>query len=233
LSYLGVYPREHILPKAYRNFLKWLNSSLTDLKVSQVEYAVDFYCSKPNAVADLFQTIIKNLYVPYSKQINFIGGQTAYGANGKRFNLVYRVGNNFKIYERGPNRMKKKPGWLFNALDRVRFEHTAKSYNLRKHGIIYLDDLISDSKFFKINFDKWQFKFFLSKKLPAPYDFYSSEVENGKNGTFLSELIGARHEIKNIAQYVFNLSEFMDLDCKLKYAMAEFDDFWQARNGQF
>lgn len=124
--------------------------------------------------------------------------------------------------------MKIKPGWLFNTIDRVRIEHTARSYTLKKAGIISLDDLILGPKFFKINFDKWQFKFFLSEKLPAPYDSYSSGFENRGNGTFISELINARNEIKNINQYVFNLSEFIDLDCMLKFAMVEFDDLWKA-----
>ena len=229
--YIEVFPRGSLSAKAHKDFLIWLNESLPDLKVSQVEYALDLFCSEPNDVESLFKAILKGLYIPYQKKSNFLGGQSTFPEIGKRYNKVYRIGDKFKIYERGRDQMKKKYGWTFCHIDRVRLEHTAKGYTLKNNKIISLDAFVRDPKFLKINFNKWQFKFFLNEKLPAPYENYSPDCENRRTGTFISEHIKARHEIKNIAQYVFNSSEFIDLDFKLKYAMAEFDDRWKAGNG--
>jgi hypothetical protein len=232
LCFIEVNPKYDMRIKKYKNFLVTLNDRLIDLKVSEIEYALDQFCEYPSTVKQLFEIECRNLYVPYtSKMMLYEHDKLSYRKN-HRLNCTYHVGGTYKIYERGKDKNKEGRGWLLENTDRVRLEYTAKRRggHLKKHGIDFLEDIIKHPRFTDINSERWNFKKFVrSQKLPKFWEGYFAKDELGTQGTFQVEHLNAKKHIKNTSQYMADISGFDGLKMMLIAAMKSFDDNWVAQ----
>jgi hypothetical protein len=137
------------------------------LKVSSVEYTIDFFCSNPESVRKLYFLFKKYLVI---KRVREYRGKKKTRnirilENDPNYNFTYQVNKKNKIYERGDNEDRTKKGWPFEKLNRVRFEFTADTNDLRKAFFINsLDDFISDCRFDYLMIDRLNFKKFDTKK---------------------------------------------------------------------
>jgi hypothetical protein len=123
-------------------------------------------------------------------------------------NAVYRVGKNWKVYERGPDELrqwdteKKSPYWYFKDLDRVRMEFTAKNYYLQKFKIKQLSKFTKNPRF-KEMLLRFQFKKLKrTQGLPSEFDQYAAMDMYGNKDSYMEEYGRAKKlGIKNRSQY--------------------------------
>jgi hypothetical protein len=248
--------------QTYKNFLKELNKKLPDIKVSAVEYAIDVFCNDYEAVKNLQWLIRRCLYLPYEdKIITFDNDETTIkeydvkisylsekdkekvykeGHNIIEMNEVFRIGNNHKVYERGPDEKKKGLGWEAINLDRVRMEHTAKRKLLTEKGIDALSDLIDNAHFMDINKNRWKFRKFersaILPKLWKPYleqelPYLKKDKKKidfqGFTGSFQLEHIRGADKVDNVAQHTKQIKEMIPFAVQLNEAILFFDKKWR------
>jgi hypothetical protein len=221
-------PQGDVSIKAYKKLLQRLNAGLPDLKVSSVEYANDQFCRNPRAVENLFRIEMRHLFVPRQRKMNMHGDKVAEWGDKTRMNAVLRIGID-KLYERGPDKIKRDKGWLHENVDRVRLEHKATRTELLKKGIDRLSDLIAHPRFYAVNKPIYGFKhFYKSKSLPHPWEAYSVPDEDVEPDSFQALQIYYRKEITNIGQCVADTHEFIPLLKRLHEIWEEFDKEWGA-----
>jgi hypothetical protein len=221
-------PQGDVSIKAYKEFLKWLDSGLPGLKVSSVEYANDQFCNDPKAAENLFMIERRHLYVPRQRHMRTYGETIARWGKKTRMNTVFRIGDN-KLYERGPDKKKQDQFWLYRYVDRVRLEHTATREELRKRNIDRLTDFISHPRFYAVNKLIYGFKHFEgSKHLPRPWEGYPTPDDSGEPGCFQAEQIFHRRKVNNIGQYLTDSNDFEPLLERLRDLWLKFDEEWEA-----
>jgi len=177
LMMIEVHPREDIPLETHKTFLFELCEALPGLKASSVEYPIDVNCSRDADPLDvdnyyardtdsLFWIFRHSLLIPYQRTTKFYADEDCkekFAKTGKRANFSIQWGSH-KVYERGQDKNRKEDGWDYDDVDRMRLEHTADWNEIRKHGIITLEDLIREPKFHEINKDIWNFKRFKQTK---------------------------------------------------------------------
>jgi hypothetical protein len=144
---LAPYTHRFKISKLHRRF------KMGDVKISKLELAFDLFLNDHKRVRETFKSFLQIAYRPYitdNKDIFFRGNQLV---EGKRLNIVYYLGMDNKIYERGKDRDRiyfakesdgKKQndyGWHMQDLDRIRFERTLTRRKLSNLGISTFHDL--------------------------------------------------------------------------------------------
>ena len=228
---IEIHPKKDVSPSEYQAFLKQLNKSLPGLKLSSVEYAVDFFCKTPEAAESLFENLAENLYIPYQRaEVKEIGETLSLFGNRDRLSRVVHIGKTLKIYERGEdNNRTSSGGWIYEKLDRVRIEHTASRNELKKNGLPFLEDIIKDSKFSDIVSPKLNFRQFKSGTLPEPWEY---EKRGKSRGHFQDEQLHARKKIKNITQSTEPVPEFASLLKRINKSMKLFERKWLGKRSK-
>jgi hypothetical protein len=224
-SYFQIDPIGDVVPEAHKDFLIQFDQKLPNLNISGVEYAVDLFCRNPQGVIFLNDIIRKYLYAKYQQTVKKLGDKERFGKRQSIQNMVSRLGDFQKVYERGPDNKKKKNDdfWFEEDFDRVRLEFTGKRVKsqLLKFGIEKLPDLIRNPRFYGINVNKWQFKQFKKKAnkgtLPRPW-----EIEGTFHETYL-EL-----DKKNRSRSFEPAKSFEILEKKIFQAMQDFNQNWLA-----
>jgi hypothetical protein len=232
---MSIHPKRDISPEEHKRFLTSL-SLLPDLNVSEVEYAVDLFCSSPDHVRTVFELIKKCLFIRRQRKINIIDNSRRRPYPGR----VYHLGKSHKVYERGQDFQQQQGNyWLGWNLDRVRLEFTAKQTPLKNHGINTLQDLIHDPKFIYVNWDKYLFKHFdffkklrkcigpYGKRFPAPWESYRAKDNDGNSGAFHLEYSRAKETLKNVSPYLRDPFFFDELQSLLYESMGRFGMEWR------
>jgi hypothetical protein len=114
-----------------------------NLNVSKVEYTIDFFCSNPSDVRELYYLYKKYLLLKY-KGDKYI---EVYEPDPEKNYTIY-LSNNLKVYERGDDNPETyDEGWLYNAINRLRLEFTATKHYLKNIlKIKNFNDFIADCK---------------------------------------------------------------------------------------
>ncbi|RJP78613.1 MAG: hypothetical protein C4522_12620 [Desulfobacteraceae bacterium] len=218
---IEIHPKADVSLEEYIFFLTFLANRIPSLKVSKIEYAIDVFCKGPFYVSELFKLILKTIYVPYQRKYNEFGGNLN---KGEPQSSVFRIGDQYKVYERGDDDKKDGKGWNKKDFNRVRIENSVKRRTLKKSGIDTLTDFMKNPKFIELNLRKWSFKDFKpSNILPGSW---------GLNFIFQKELIDARKktrgERKNFAQYIVDVQYMNFLSDQVNKAMRDFTKMWKA-----
>jgi hypothetical protein len=196
-------------PKA---FLESLYKLLGKQYVVSAEYKVDLFFDTPELVRKAFYLIRRSLYIPYGRNTKMVGSNRHIcGWNDRCGNFVYFVGNT-KVYERGID--KRKAGWKFEELDRVRIEYTARYNHLNKHGIKPLSDFIKNPMFVDTIVPRLRFaKFKTCSKLPCEFDDYLAKDKDGNRDCFQEEY--RQSPVKNPSQYMVDDPDFDVLKARI------------------
>lgn len=185
-------------PSGYVRWLQRLEGKIPNLKISSIEYAIDFIMSNPESVRDLFCLMWKYLVPKYqrdSAKMRGLPGRLSWGDHYSigHYNNFNRQTGHLKFYERGPDEKKiKKAGkWSYMDTDRVRLEFTAKrkTHHLADKGLDTLHDLICSARFSQMFARRICFKRAKrnSKRLPQEYAAYMSPDPAGNMGSFFLE----------------------------------------------
>jgi hypothetical protein len=232
LMMIEVHPRGDISLQTHKTFLLQLSKALPALRASRVEYTSDIFC---RAVESLFWVLRHSLLLPYQRTDKLLADEDYIGKfvrTGKRTNFSVIWGND-KLYERGEDKNKKGEGWDYDDVDRVRLEHTADRRELKKHGIITLEDLIREPKFHEINEGIWKLKRFKNpknskKKLPQEWEDYSEMDDNldDKGRGYTGSFFALYRALGRPRAYVESVPELTPLRESLIEAMKVFDNKW-------
>jgi len=152
----------------------------------------------------------------------------------RKENLVCRYGSYFKIYQRGPDEIKRKKSggvyWRFKDVDRVRLEFTAKHYHLNKLGIRSLTHFIANPHIEETIYPRMRFvKFKPSRILPCEFDDYNASDNYGNKDCFQLEYMQAK--ISNPGQYVVDDEDFDDLKMRIWREIKVLEKRWQKAPG--
>ncbi len=225
-----------------------LYKQLPELKITSVEYTVDIFCGNHDQVAALFYLLLHYMYFEYETKKMEPFGDTFLGYGDKRQeNAGYHIGENAKLYERGPdNRRKKRTDeegyvgvfWPHGEVDRVRVEFTFDRKHRGRGGLDVLKELVDHPKFTKKMYHLFQFRVFNRPgRLPRETEDYWYRDKNGKKiftEIFQEVCIRANESgMKNMTQYLENADGFDELKAKLRVAMVEFDSQWVKKRKRF
>ena len=146
-----------------------LYEDFPSLKVSSLEYAIDFFCDSPQSVNHLFYLLRRYMFFPYAQATSMEGGEFLGWNEPRTENAVYHVHlgkNHAKIYERGndDNGFDDRKGWPHKNVNRVRLEFTFGRPFLVRNKIKSLRSLVKDAKFHRICSPRIQFKNFKASK---------------------------------------------------------------------
>ncbi len=216
-----------------KGFLVRLDQDLPMLNVSSVEYGNDIHCPDSKDVSEVSNIITRHLRIPYQRSIRNLtrkaSDDTDEMEGGKKYgrmNSVFRIGNHFKIYERGEDPKRYDDYWSLDDCDRVRLEHTAKRPELMKHHIGTIGAFSKHPNFYEINRNLYHFVHFDgTDKLPRFYDDYNSDPENP--GCFMAEQMYYRKKIKNINQYIHDTPRFAELLSAMRNSRIAYDEKWR------
>lgn len=231
---------------SYRSIML-LAVRLPKLRLRSVEYSVDFLCASPKDVANLFYLFLRYMYFDFQKeQATYLGGKFLGWGEPRKENAVFKIGPSAKIYERGPDSLKK---WKYNDLsgkrvqywnhkdvNKVRVEFLFdREHKREKTGPKFgtLKELILDAGFEKRILHRFQFKVFEnSDVLPKEWEDYVIRNQKGEIISlecFQDIYFLNRQNIKGISQYVKDTKGFKSLRRKLQMAMQKFDKRWIER----
>jgi hypothetical protein len=206
-----------------------------ELRVSSLEYAIDFFCDSPKSVSNLFYVLRRYMFFPHAKS-TLIRGDKSLGWNEpKKYNSVYHVdmgANHAKIYERGNdnNGLRGRSGWLRKNVNRVRLEFTYGRPFLVRKDIADLHSLIIDPKFHQLCSPRIQFKHFkATSPFPKYYDKYTATDKDGNNGSLMEEVFKAKREGKfaNPLQYLEHKEKLISLQKEIFYGIRNLDNKWR------
>jgi len=219
VNHITIKPKNDVTEQAYFDFLTWLNSCLP-LVISSVEYTLDIFTDSPRR---LYNLIRRFMVVPYTRDSLTFGGQT-YGKTYQGVkNRVTHFNDKDKAYERGKDSDKAKnegestKGWTRELIDRVRLEHTETNKKVfKKHGIIFLKDLLDNPHFDDIVGNLWRFKRFRKgfKKgdFPKYYEEFKEKDANGNSGSMMLEVLAGREKVSNVRDCLAPLENLVPLE---------------------
>jgi hypothetical protein len=216
---IEICPRDGITNTAYKDFLIWLDQKVPDLRVCSVEYTIDQYCYSPRNVYVLFRIEKRFLYFPYitpSKSADYKSVGAFRNDKRTRINRTFYFDSKrtTKIYERG-NDVKDGDGWVFESLDRVRLEYTARDKALTDKGIKVLRDFIKNPRF-PFHFLFRRFK----SDSPFPVDGDFTEI------LYRQHDIWKKGKAEKPSQYFEDVEELEPLKLNLMNSMAAFQTEW-------
>jgi hypothetical protein len=230
-------------PKVFSFLIK----ALPRLKISSMEYAIDFFCKDNDSASDLFYLLRRYMFFPNAKKIRLIC-DSAFGwreprkinavfkiyfaAGGKHNTKATRVNTYAKIYERGDDNagFKNREGWPQRKVDRVRLEFAFRRTALRKIGIESLGSLfVHGPKFYEACAKRIQFKNFKpSSPYPKDWEDYLATDNSGNMESLQEEILKAKREgkRKNPYQCLEDTPRLMRLKKKILRAIKQYDDEW-------
>lgn len=242
------YPREGYFPKAYfvsnsasHKLVFELYQLMPELKLSQIEYTIDFYCKENKNIAKLFYFLRKNIYFPYAKETyTNKGGRFAGIELNRSTNALFQVDPNstsryIKIYERGKDKDKQGKSWPHKNCDRVRLEFVYKRRKLKARGLNTLSNLFQNPMFSQLigqhpklkTINEIRFRKFKSNsKFPQYWEDYLTEDKNGKINCFIEEYTCAGKIVKSPSQYTEENELFNGLIEMIYDAIVRYDKRW-------
>ena len=205
-----------------------------DLKVSSLEYTIDFFCESCEAVSNLFYLLRRYMFFPYAKSTFMNGGDFGGWNEPRDENAVYHINMgdiHAKIYERGgnDNGFPKRKGWPHKNVDRVRLEFTFERNFLARNHISDISDLIKDTKFYQLCSPRIQFKNFkASSPFPKDWENYTAADKDGNIECLMEENFKAKREgnFKNPLQYLEDTKMLYSLKKEIRYEIRNFDNNW-------
>lgn len=127
------------------NLIK-LTKNFPYLKISQCEYASDFFSSVPHLLYDI---LLESLYIPDVKDcIKNKNSKTHHKTNRmskSKFIKMYECGNREDKVEE----INGEKTWPYDKCNRVRFEFTVERREFNDAGVSTLSDLIHTANFYK------------------------------------------------------------------------------------
>jgi hypothetical protein len=212
-----------------------LYEDFPSLKVSSLEYAIDFFCDSPQSVNHLFYLLRRYMFFPYAQETFMEGGEFLGWNEPRTENAVYHIHlgeNHAKIYERGndKNGIEGREGWLHKNVNRVRLEFTFYRTFLVRNKIISLRSLVKNAKFHRICSRRIQFKNFKNPSpFPKTWENYTAEDEDGNSDCLMEEYFKAREgKIKNVRQYLEDNRMLNALKRRILDLMRNFDNDWKS-----
>lgn len=227
------------------------------LKLSSVEYTVDFHCKDSTAVGNLFYVFRRNYFCPHAKTTSLKGGYF----NGYSHKQDYSIDRNtnavffidfsakhtitpskrIKFYERGPDKDKlpHEQYWSHDKCDRVRYEATITTNLLRKQKIKFIKDFLTNPNFLELLFPSgnthglFQFKQFIDKqyqKYSPPtcdQDYYHKIGESLSFECFTEEVVHAKKEGVDMSNSLENYPKLDDLVIQTAKNVKKFENEWK------
>lgn len=229
--------------------LKRLMKKLPELKISKREYAIDIIVYRPIDARVIFNCLWKSLCPLHQREASCKGGQRI--IYGKKIDIITsqnielidnrlaRLGNGFKIYERGNDSDKNERGiWNHEHLNRVRIELTVKrefdknnkSSKSKVKKPDTLEDLIKEGPKFtqtmtpKIRLIRAKES---SKALPKEWEGYKTEDEYGNIGSiFIEHRQAYKRYGRTIYQQEEKAPDFEKLSEAIKLMLEWYDNNW-------
>ena len=206
-----------------------------ELKVSSLEYTIDFFCDSPKSVSNLFYVLKRYMFFPHAKSTRIRGDKSLGWNEPREYNSVHHVDmgtNHAKIYERGndDNGLKGRSGWLHKNVNRVRLEFTFGRPFLVRKNITDLYSLIIDPKFRHLCSPRIQFKHFkATSPFPKYYEEYTATYKKRNNGSLMEEVFKAKRDGKfeNPLQYLAHNKQLNSLKKEISYELRKFDNNWR------
>jgi hypothetical protein len=198
------------------------------LRVSSVEYSLDFICgviNRPQKVRNLFLLFRHYFYSQRKRDTIFYDD---------RENFTYYIGANkkFKIYERGKDFTRHDQGWNFKDLDRIRIEYTSKA-ELKKYDLKDIENFILDCKFVDLMKNRFEFRKFKddSENLPKDWQNYNTECKKGKFNGFQEEYLiqKKKGELSSLGEDTCLVSDFTKFQNLIDKKIASYNELWKKR----
>lgn len=225
-----------ITSQSSKEALWTLYEDFPSLKVSSLEYAIDFFCDSPKSVNHLFYLLRRYMFFAYAQETSMAGGEFLGWNEPRTENCVYHVHlgkNHAKIYERGNdnNGFDDREGWLYKNVNRVRLEFTFYRAFLVRNKIKSLGSLVKNAKFHRICSRRIQFKNFkASSPIPFPKDWanYTAADKDGNIECLMEEYFKAKDtKFKNPMQYLEDNKFLMRFKRDVLGALSIFDYKWK------
>ena len=209
-----------------------LGNRLPNLKVSSVEYALDFFCrntGRPQNVRNLFLLFRHYLY---RRRVN----TTNYYTNRENYTYYIGEGKIFKTYERGEDKKQLKgddgdddKGWVFKDLDRVRLEYTLKKADVGKYDLKSYVDFLTDCKFSEVMTDLFEFRKFRDHIEELPKKWQEYHLKDGIPNGFQDEYLFQKElgNIKSLKKSTAKSFKFITIQSKIKKLIKSYNKRWK------
>ena len=150
--------------------------------------ALDLFHLEPEQVRDTFNDCLQTVYLPYIRNTNCVKIEDNSIILGRKSNILYRIGEKNKIYERGEDKdryrfsydvngkLRNVMGWPWEVLHIVRFERTMNRSDLYRLKINNLLDLVLQKQPLHPLKDHFQFKYIYRGKNKYQYTCLMDEV---------------------------------------------------------
>lgn len=221
-----------------------LNRRVPDLVIRYVEYAVDFMCEEPEDVPYVHWLLRKYLWFPgYTGPVDAAGSPFKGVDDDRIENSVSYFWNNgkepnaVKIYERGPDKLKKikedgKPWWHMKDVDRVRLEFVFTKnkgkYHLKNQGIRLLEKFMMSPNMAAMLKDKFESCVFEgTTALPAEWEVYEQMDDSGGIESFHLERLYAENQGISTVDYRVNAKHMVPLMITVRKALEAYDKMWR------
>jgi len=221
-----------------------LAARIPRIKISSVEYAVDFMCQSPSHVAEVHWLLRRYGYFPYrSGKVEIVGGEYLGMDIDRVENCVTYIWNGasepngIKAYERGGDgcmikREGRPPCWHVKNLDRLRLEFTFTNSRDRTAmdylGIRGLSGFAESPKMSEMFEGEFRFCCFDgSSQLPAEWEDYTTLDSSGAVDCFQCEFLKAKDVVKGANQYIVDSDLMEPLMLKVQSALRHHDIAWQ------
>ncbi|MFA4901887.1 MAG: hypothetical protein WC600_03990 [Desulfobaccales bacterium] len=206
-----------------------------ELKVSSLEYAIDFFCHSHESLNHLFYLLRRYMFFPYAHETLMRGDEFLGWNEPRKYNTVYHVDmgiNHAKIYERGNDDkgLKGRSGWLHKKVNRVRLEFTFGRPFLVRKDLTDLHSLVNDAKFHQLCSPRIYFKNFkASSPFPKDWENYTATNKDGNIECLMEEFFKAKRDaqFENPMQYLEDNEVLDSLKKNILYELRKFDNDWR------
>lgn len=216
-----------------------------EIKISNIEYRLDFFCHDNIEAGKLFAILRWYLYFPRKQATSIVGGNFTGMDIDRNENCVMHVWNDKKykrkyitLYERGPDskkqryKNKNKFYWSHEDVDRVRFEYKVNKKKDNKNiNLSSLSKFIKDPNFRNVMLPHFNFKVFQSKKgLPEPYAYnYETDDIDGNSECFQIEYLAAKDKNIRPSDHTATPKDMAWLLNKIDQALIDAEERWQRK----
>ncbi|GAB7023805.1 hypothetical protein JCM12178A_23630 [Salidesulfovibrio brasiliensis] len=221
-----------------------LSQRLRALNMTSVEYAIDFMCKTAVDVLLVHWLLRRYSHFPgYTGAVNSAGRVfTGIDDEGDENSVSYfwnnsrREPNAVKIYERGPDALKRvkdngQPFWRMEDLDRVRLEFVVSNGKLaarrKRLGVKFLQGFRNCPRMSDVLEGTFRFCVFQkSSQLPQEWDHYP-ELDGGRGiESFHVEWLAAVRKLKNAHQCHRDSALMAPLMRKIRSELVRYDERW-------
>lgn len=226
---------------SYLQSLILLNNEIPHLRISSIEFFVDFFCADPNAVSNLFYVLRRYLWFKRKGRTRLKGGEYTGMHIARTENIVMHVSNSagndakWKLYERGREKYghdAAEQGWPHSDVIKVRLEVTLKRKDKTstQYGLDTLDDLIERPNFKGILYDNIHFMCFKQPSTyPQEYDVYGATDMTGCVDCFQEQYLKVKSERDASEQQIVESELMRSLKERIFDAVQRAEGHWQRR----